>query len=185
MRETSWLNKMIGDAKHKTVQFQQEKEAAIDALQQQVDDARLQVQRSSAFIPSESLEIGEELGGGSFGTVYQGVWHRGGGVRVAIKKVKDGTLAEAEAEVGLLLRLRHPNIVSCFGQSKAPAQPTGAAHLYIVTELCGKYGSLYNLMHRTPKLNQMSRDKWLVWMNQIASGMTYLHNEGVLHRDHL
>lgn len=183
MRETSWLNKMTGDAKQKIAQVQQEKGAAIDALQQQVDDARLQVQRSSAFIPFESLKIGEKLGGGSFGTVYRGVWHRGGGVRVAIKKVKDGTLAEAEAEVGLLLRLRHPNIVSCFGQSKAPAQPTGAAHLYIVTELCGKYGSLYNLMHRTGKLNQMSRDKWLVWMNQIASGMTYLHNEGVLHRD--
>jgi serine/threonine protein kinase len=115
--------------------------------------------------------------------VYKGVWHRGGEAQVAIKHVKDGTLAEAEAEVELLLRLRHPNIVSCFGQSKVPAQPTGAAHLYIVTELCGKYGSLYDLMYRTTKLNQMSQGKWLEWMNQIASGMTYLHNEGVLHRD--
>ena len=183
MRETSWLKKMIGDAKQKTAQVQQEKEAAINALQQEVDGARLQVQRSSAFIPFESLTRGEELGGGSFGTVYKGVWHRGGEAQVAIKHVKDGTLAEAEAEVELLLRLRHPNIVSCFGQSKVPAQPTGAAHLYIVTELCGKYGSLYDLMYRTTKLNQMSQGKWLEWMNQIASGMTYLHNEGVLHRD--
>lgn len=165
MRETNFLKKIIGEAEKKTA-----------TLQEEVDHARLEKQRSSAFIAFESLDIGEKLGGGSFGTVYQGKWHGGGGVPVAIKDLHEGS-AEAEAEVELLLRLRHPNIVKCYGQAKV------AKHLYIVTQLCGKYGSLFKLMHRTTALNAMSQSRWLAWMNQIASGMTYLHNEGVLHRD--
>jgi hypothetical protein len=171
MRETSWTKKMIGD-----------KDTAIHDLQEQVDTARLQVQRSSALIPFDSLEFGKRLGGGSFGDVYKGVWRGGGGVQVAIKHVRDGTLAEAEAEVELLLALRHHHVVTCYGQVTTPATPGVMAQLYIVTELC-KHGSLYRMMHKTSQLDHLEQARWLVWMTQLASGMTYLHNEGVLHRD--
>lgn len=61
--------------------------------------------------------MGEKLGEGTFGTTYLGTW-RGG--QVAVKMVRISKPDEAESflrEVQVLSSLRHPNIITFYGES--------------------------------------------------------------------
>ena len=150
--------------------------------------------RSTARITFEQLQFdtgptGGHLGGGSFGEVYKAVWSGGGGVQVAVKKIRFSTVAQAE--VDLLLNLRHASIVACYGQSTQPGSSGEVPQMCIITEYC-KYGSLQSLMHSYrgprsltwPPLRPPEKQaEWLGWMKQIAQGMVYLHQCNVLHRD--
>lgn len=149
------------------------------------------------LIHNSELARQEELGKGSFGTVYRALWN--GSVEVAVKifGAMDPVLRSplwdqvfqsvfeqfVIPEVDLLSTLRHPFVVQCYGCCKDPPS--------IVMELC-PMGSLSHV------LNQCLRDEdglgarmtWrrrLCMARQIASALQYLHGHrvrgGVLHRD--
>ncbi|KAG2605305.1 hypothetical protein PVAP13_4NG102300 [Panicum virgatum] len=103
----------------------------------------------------EDLTLGERVGLGSFGEVYRGEWH--------------GT-------VGIMRRLRHPNVVLFMGAV------TRVPHLSIVTEFLPR-GSLFRLIHRSN--NQLDERKRLRMALDVARGMNYLHNctPVIVHRD--
>lgn len=139
----------------------------------------------------DDLEIMEKVGGGAFGTVYKGKYW---GTEVAVKKLNtNGTISKElklalAKEVGVLSRLRHPNILLYIG---AAWTETDAA---MVTEWCARR-SLYDMLsdppvRRTPgeiKLQDPVLDAklFLKFTLEICRGMCYLHSrkERIIHRD--
>jgi len=126
----------------------------------------------------EDLTLGERVGLGSFGEVYRGEWH---GTEVAVKKflqqdISSDALEEFRTELGIMRRLRHPNVVLFMGAV------TRVPHLSIVTEFLPR-GSLFRLIHRSN--NQLDERKRLRMALDVARGMNYLHNctPVIVHRD--
>ncbi|PUZ61484.1 hypothetical protein GQ55_4G279400 [Panicum hallii var. hallii] len=126
----------------------------------------------------EDLTLGERVGLGSFGEVYRGEWH---GTEVAVKKflqqdISSDALEEFRTEVGIMRRLRHPNVVLFMGAV------TRVPHLSIVTEFLPR-GSLFRLIHRPN--NQLDERRRLRMALDVARGMNYLHNctPVIVHRD--
>eukprot|EP01118_Nematostelium_gracile_P003916 TRINITY_DN1460_c0_g1_i1.p1 TRINITY_DN1460_c0_g1~~TRINITY_DN1460_c0_g1_i1.p1 ORF type:complete len:541 (+),score=104.56 TRINITY_DN1460_c0_g1_i1:506-2128(+) len=121
-----------------------------------------------AIIPEGDMVIGKLLGKGYFGEVYSGSWL---GTPVALKTMNAETSQEAE----LLARLNSPHIVRYLGSY------TCNSKTYMVTELCDR-GSLDHLLETTEGKKLTENDKIQIAF-QVASGMHYLHTNGILHRD--
>eukprot|EP01018_Ginkgo_biloba_P011025 Gb_38813 [translate_table: standard] len=129
-------------------------------------------------IPWEDLTIREQIGQGSCGTVYHGLWY---GSDVAIKVFTEQEysreLTDAfRKEVALMKKLRHPNILLFMGAVMSPER------LCIVTEFLPR-GSLFRLLQRnTPGMDWKRRVRMAL---DIARGMNYLHhcNPPIVHRD--
>ncbi|KAH7281925.1 hypothetical protein KP509_35G003600 [Ceratopteris richardii] len=129
-------------------------------------------------IPWEDLALGEQIGQGSCGTVFHGLWL---GSDVAIKvfteqEYSQELLLDFRKEVALMKRLRHPNIVLFMGAVTSPD------HLSIVTEFLPR-GSLFRLLHRNTQGMDWRRRSRMAF--DIARGMNYLHhcNPPIVHRD--
>ncbi|GMH28548.1 hypothetical protein Nepgr_030391 [Nepenthes gracilis] len=126
----------------------------------------------------EDLTIGEQVGQGSCGTVYHGLWY---GSDVAIKvfskqEYSEDALLSFRQEVSLMKRLRHPNILLFMGAVTSPQ------HLCIVTEFLPR-GSMFRLLQRNiPKLDWRRRTLMSL---DVARGINYLHhcNPPIIHRD--
>ena len=74
------------------------------------------------MIQYDELRIGNEIGRGSLGVVYQGTWRM---TDVAVKELLLGQLTddarqEFEAEAQTMKKLRHPNIVQFLGYCISP-----------------------------------------------------------------
>uniref|UniRef100_A0ACD5ZRE8 Uncharacterized protein n=1 Tax=Avena sativa TaxID=4498 RepID=A0ACD5ZRE8_AVESA len=126
----------------------------------------------------EEITLGERVGLGSFGEVYRGEWH---GTEVAVKKflqqdISSDILEELKAEVRIMKRLRHPNVVLFMGAV------TRVPNLSILTEFLPR-GSLFRLIRRPN--NQLDEKKRIRMALDVARGMNYLHNctPVVVHRD--
>ncbi|KAL6297453.1 hypothetical protein ACE6H2_005595 [Prunus campanulata] len=127
---------------------------------------------------SSSWQKGHRLGSGSYGTVYEGFTDDG--FFFAVKEVSlldqgshgKQSLIQLEQEIYLLSQFEHDNIVQYLGTDKDETK------LYIFLELVTK-GSLANLYEK-----YLLRDSQVsVFTRQILSGLTYLHDRDVIHRD--
>lgn len=127
------------------------------------------------------LYIGNKFASGRHSRIYRGIYKHG---EVAIKLIsqpeEDGDLAtflekQFTSEVALLLRLKHPNIITFIAACKKPPV------FCIITEYLPG-GSLRKYLHQqepySAPLNLV-----LKLALDIAHGMQYLHAEGILHRD--
>lgn len=155
------------------------------------------------MIPRESLTVTEPIGSGSFGNVYKAKWNA---TPVAVKEFmrsgsREGSFGSTSAshttslmqslppdgvrELKLLVRLRHPHVVSFLGVVADP--------LCVVMELMPR-GSLFQAI----SASRQSRidvdivgenDSLRSWERRLriardtAAGMAYLHSKGILHRD--
>jgi hypothetical protein len=77
------------------------------------------------IINYEDIQIGQQVGMGSYGVVYQGKWK---GVSVAVKrfikqKLDERRMLEFRAEMAFLSQLHHPNIVLFIGTCAIHATP--------------------------------------------------------------
>eukprot|EP00002_Diphylleia_rotans_P037319 TRINITY_DN832_c0_g1_i12.p1 TRINITY_DN832_c0_g1~~TRINITY_DN832_c0_g1_i12.p1 ORF type:complete len:2157 (+),score=329.35 TRINITY_DN832_c0_g1_i12:121-6591(+) len=131
-----------------------------------------------ASIPFSELELGRLLGTGSFGEVYAGVWR---GANVAVKRfVFTGNsrilIQEFEKEVGIMVELRHPNVVLYMAACLEPK------NLCIVAELMS-LGSLYDILHNEEV--ELPMELRVTLLLDAANGMNYLHlsSPAILHRD--
>eukprot|EP01048_Picozoa_sp_COSAG05_P003939 COSAG05_NODE_194_length_14555_cov_25.382955_10_plen_805_part_00 len=161
-------------------------------------------------IASEDLEVytEQQLGSGSFGTVYAGRWR---GTVVAVKKLvsvsswatgsggggqdnavmqkseqagkMEARIADFQAEINILGRLRHPNVVLFLGAV------TASPNLCHVTEFV-KQGNLFELLHNkdgAPRddVANLSPAIVLSMARDVSRGMAYLHgfSPPILHRD--
>ncbi|XP_074281536.1 uncharacterized protein LOC141606347 [Silene latifolia] len=126
----------------------------------------------------EDLTFGEQIGQGSCGTVYHGLWC---GSDVAIKvfskeEYSEEVISSFRQEVSLMKRLRHPNILLFMGAVTSPHR------LCIVTEFLPR-GSLFCLLRKmASKLDWRRRIHMAL---DIARGMNYLQNcnPPIVHRD--
>ncbi|KAJ4893043.1 PAS domain-containing protein tyrosine kinase family protein [Raphanus sativus] len=101
----------------------------------------------------DDLTIGEQIGQGSCGTVYHGLWF---GSDVAVKvfskqEYSEEIIQSFRLEVALMRRLRHPNVLLFMGAVTSPPR------LCIVSEFLPR-GSLFRLLQRnTTKLDWRRR----------------------------
>jgi hypothetical protein len=125
------------------------------------------------------LRLGRKIGGGTSGEVFIATWDDA--TSVAAKRLFTPTVgADAfdrafRREVSLLSQLHHPNIVQLLGVCESPDDGT----CYIVTEIC--LGSLRELIDNEEV--GLNRSLALRISLQISSGMLYLHEKDVIHRD--
>lgn len=81
---------------------------------------------------------------------------------------------EIIGEAGMMAILRHPNVLQLFGCSLT------AQAIWIVSELCS-LGSLRQMLDDNDRV--LPVDVRLNLALQVAEGMTYLHNQKIIHRD--
>ena len=95
-----------------------------------------------------------------------------------------------ELEIDICMRLTHPGLVQCYGTSEQVSMQGALDKLWIVMECCD-HGTLDDMLH-TKKYTggQLAGTKYnikpprmLQWMREIASGMGFLHERDVCHRD--
>ncbi|KGN56764.1 uncharacterized protein LOC101205945 [Cucumis sativus] len=136
------------------------------------------------IIKDADLEELQELGSGTFGTVFHGKWR---GTDVAIKRIKkscfSGSFSEQERltrdfwrEARILSTLHHPNVLAFYGV--VPDGPDGT--LATVTEYMVN-GSLRHVLLRKDKV--LDRRKRLIIAMDAAFGMEYLHLKNIVHFD--
>ncbi|CAN4077367.1 unnamed protein product [Withania somnifera] len=126
----------------------------------------------------EDISLKEEIGRGSYGVVYHGIWN---GSDVAVKvyhwnQCSEETMLDYKKEVEIMKRLRHPNVLlfmgAVFSQEKSA----------IVTEFLPR-GSLFKALHGNNQPLDFKRR--LRMALDVARGMNYLHrrNPPIVHRD--
>ncbi|KAE9412412.1 hypothetical protein Angca_007991, partial [Angiostrongylus cantonensis] len=130
------------------------------------------------IINYNEIQMGPQVGTGSYGIVYRGKWK---GVDVAVKriikqKLDERNMLDFRAEMAFLSELHHPNIVLFIGAC------VQKPNLAIVTEFV-KQGSLkYILESNSIKLLFKQR---LRMLHSAALGINYLHSldPTIIHRD--
>ncbi|KAK9814388.1 hypothetical protein WJX72_005059 [[Myrmecia] bisecta] len=130
-------------------------------------------------IPAEEIELGPRIGIGSYGEVYRSTWRH---TDVAVKRLLEQDLspsliAEFKAEVAIMKRLKHPNVVLFMGACTQPP------NLCIVTQFVPR-GSLFKILHRSPTVPLDDRRRMRIALD-VARGMNYLHSckPPIVHRD--
>jgi len=126
----------------------------------------VQIERDDWEIPFENINDLQWLGSGAQGAVFSGKLM---GELVAVKKVRE----EFETDIKHLRKLNHPNIVEFRGVC------TQSPVYCIVMEYC-PYGPLFNLLREG---KEIPPKKLVDWTKQIATGMNYLHQHKIIHRD--
>ncbi|ELP86900.1 protein serine/threonine kinase, putative [Entamoeba invadens IP1] len=130
----------------------------------------------STKLDYEELNEDKKLGEGGFGIVYKGTFR---GNFVAIKKMKltilDDQNKEFENEVSMLDKFRNEYIVHFYGAVFIPNK------MCMVTEFA-EFGSLQDLMNHKIS-EEVTMKLRLKIMLDAAKGISYLHENGILHRD--
>ncbi|ETP41946.1 TKL protein kinase [Phytophthora nicotianae P10297] len=134
------------------------------------------------LIPFDSLSLQCEVGNGTSGQVFRSLLHSGGGSSVvAVKRLYSPVTGQEyfqsffRREVSILSRLHHPNVVRFYGVSYYNRV------LYIVTDFCPK--SLSALIENPAAKGPLEEAVFMKVINQIVSGMGFLHSRNVVHRD--
>lgn len=142
-------------------------------------------------IPWEHLQIGDLLGQGASGQIYQGTWHHPQGPRaVAVKLFKGEITSDGSPQDEMAVCLaagQHPNLIGPLGQiSHHPEAKIG-----LVLPLLPKD---YQALGDPPSLASCSRDTYpedrvfslhqvLGIATSVAAAATHLHQQGILHGD--
>jgi len=128
--------------------------------------------RLNLFLRHDQFQIGDLIGKGTFGSVYNGVLVENNR-RVAIKVLHSQILAGRQLEtfkreVWTMATLNHPSILKLYGVTLTPP-------FCIVTELLN--GSLFDHLH---VINPTQKS--LIAL-RISQGMEQLHSAQIIHRD--
>uniref|UniRef100_A0A5B6Z634 Protein kinase domain-containing protein n=1 Tax=Davidia involucrata TaxID=16924 RepID=A0A5B6Z634_DAVIN len=136
------------------------------------------------IINNIDLEELQELGSGTFGTVYHGKWR---GSDVAIKRINDRCFAGKPSEQDRmrddfwneaikLADLHHPNVVAFYGVVRdGPGGSVATVTEYMVN------GSLRNALQKNER--SLDKRKCLLIAMDVAFGMEYLHGKNIVHFD--
>lgn len=130
-----------------------------------------------AAVALSNYQLGDLLGRGASGSVYRALNFLTGET-VAIKSISlltlsPNSLPNIMSEIDLLKNLNHPNIVKYKGFAR------DQENLWIVLEYC-ENGSLQTILK---KFGKFPESLVAVYVSQVLEGLTYLHEQGVIHRD--
>ncbi|CAG9533080.1 unnamed protein product [Cercopithifilaria johnstoni] len=138
------------------------------------------VPRQSWEVRHEQIEFDGLLGEGAISAVYRGIFKSDGKEKEVAVKVRKGNSSDRETveqicrEARIMRKLEHPNVVRLYGIaiSKEP--------IILLMELL-KDGSLDVFL--VTKGSTLGIREKLYFCLDIASGLEFLHNNGIIHRD--
>ncbi|XP_046377160.1 epidermal growth factor receptor-like isoform X2 [Haliotis rufescens] len=131
------------------------------------------------LIKESELRRGGIIGSGAFGTVYKGFWIPEGEnvkIPVAIKVLQEGTPnqnKELLEEARVMASVEHPCCVRILAVCMT-------AQMMLITQLM-PLGCLLDYVRKNKE--HIGSKVLLNWCTQIARGMTYLEDRGIVHRD--
>lgn len=118
------------------------------------------------------LSLGETLGEGGAGIVYDGTWQ---GQKVAIKKLPGRFTRAADQEMQLISKLRHDNVVRYYTVEKSNTA------VFLVMELISG-GTLFDYIQREFQKPNYWPVSYKI-LQDIAIGMNYLCEQNIIHGD--
>ncbi|XP_067945471.1 serine/threonine-protein kinase PLK4-like, partial [Watersipora subatra] len=124
-------------------------------------------------------EILNLVGRGGFACVYKGRQKTTGDI-VAIKVIEkrrmksSGMIDCVKKEVEIHSRLKHPSILELYSFCE------DSNYVYLILEMCSK-GELYSYV--SEQTTPLSYQQVKKFMEEVVSGMQYLHTHAILHRD--
>ncbi|KAK1805709.1 hypothetical protein P4O66_001974 [Electrophorus voltai] len=119
-----------------------------------------------------NLTLGESIGVGEFGDVYEGEYL---GRKVAVKNIKSDVTSQAFLEeTCVMTKLQHKNLVQLLGVILHNG-------LYIITEFMAK-GNLVNFL-RSRGRSVITTTGLLHYALEVCHGMEYLESKRLVHRD--
>ncbi|XP_060234240.1 serine/threonine-protein kinase PLK4 isoform X2 [Meriones unguiculatus] len=127
----------------------------------------------------EDFKVGNLLGKGSFAGVYRAESIHTG-LEVAIKMIdkkamyKAGMVQRVQNEVKIHCQLKHPSVLELYNYFE------DNNYVYLVLEMCHN-GEMNRYLKN--RMKPFSENEARHFMNQIITGMLYLHSHGILHRD--
>ncbi|KAJ6608478.1 hypothetical protein B0H10DRAFT_1815660 [Mycena sp. CBHHK59/15] len=148
-------------------------------------DALRRMSKGGAMLPSWTITRYEvdrdvKIGMGFFSDVYRGTWRAR---TVAVKCLAAATPRGVFLrEVNIWKALAHPHVLALYGASAA----TGAGPWFFVCPY-ERFGSLSGFLRRVALEGEAARGgregDLLRFVHEVAKGMEYLHDRGVLHGD--
>ncbi|CAM6073660.1 unnamed protein product [Sphagnum tenellum] len=143
-------------------------------------------------IESQKITLERQIGEGAYGLVHEASWL---GCKIAVKIIETSEISVLQQEVNNLAGLRHPNIVQLLGFSvakpkeeennkgKGKGKDQGknkGRKSMILMELMDE--DLHHLIEERgfPPFRQVVA---IDIISQIAAGMAYLHDKGIVHGD--
>ena len=132
------------------------------------------------FVDKDQVTFTNEIGRGSYGVVFKGVWS---GTDVAIKdiKVRNAKRLKSvmETEVQVHTMVRHPNITQIMAVSMEKN------HLYIVSEFVDGANLEDLLFGEDVEVKENISEKKIFIAKQVTQAVAYLHNLSppIVHRD--
>ncbi|KKL20963.1 hypothetical protein LCGC14_2450210, partial [marine sediment metagenome] len=136
---------------------------------------------NSIYIESENMTMICIIGSGTFGSVYLYKMNETTNVVCKILK-KQGTDQEFENEVRILMSLRNPYIVMCYGIYQNIDMDTSIEYKYIVMEYLPE-GSLDKFLKKKNNRNNLKILDLISLCITMAAGMHYLEKKKIIHRD--
>ena len=143
------------------------------------EEMKLEVRQENLVIqekgnPKKKYKPIKLIGNGSFGSVYEAeniLFQNSVAMKIINRTDNDLDEQEILNEINILKKLSHPNIVKIYEFYITKG------HYYLVTEFC-KDGELFNYIKTKFNERQLA-----VLFYQVFSGLWYLHDNKILHRD--
>eukprot|EP01038_Epipyxis_sp_PR26KG_P004524 gene4524-6389_t len=133
--------------------------------------------KTANWIKHNDWRLGEKIGSGSFGDVYQGMNDKGKlfAVKRLNVKEKSSEVDNLLQEIQLMRNLSHPHIVQYLGASVDPKEP--------IMNIFQEWVPGGSVAHLLKKFGPFSIGVVRSYTKQILEGLTYLHSNGIIHRD--
>ncbi|XP_022806969.1 uncharacterized protein LOC111344030 [Stylophora pistillata] len=168
--------------------------SSVDALRREIAVFKISSMRTSDFSAGKLIWSQDDkfiVGKGTFSTVYSGVlWQEGHPETKVALKVYNSPLRSSNVwhfteEQKVLSVLKHPNIVKFFGTHLL--QSPFLTKVMIVLELCQCSLKTDVISHTESapahSKDEVARKKVLHWAQQIIDALSYVHQQGYVHRD--
>ena len=121
-----------------------------------------------------NLRVRKLIDEGASSQVWEGDW---AGARVVIKVLREQeALRSFLSEVNIWRQLRHPCVCALLGVCMFDGRPS-----MVLEYMTG--GSLHDLLHNSSDKGELDAMLISRMVSEVASGVAYLHSNGVMHRD--